>query len=689
MEWLKHTKHSGLPKNQRHLFGIRNKLIGSFLILVFLTLVVSFSSILILGKIEHEQTQTRDHALPELSHAINLKTIVQAVIQIQGIVDAQAQSRADVHSMLGAYQKQYQQITESVHLSESILAAMDSLFEVTRQYLAQAQKLEQLHTDYHQKEIEIQSVLQTIERDALNIFDLSNRDSKGVIISVSMDADSQVSSAVTIEKLNTLSTVYLGTMKWSLDVINAASSVGQSIQNLGLLTNLDDIAAASKRLNGVFRNLRTVYKDALDENHENQIEKSYRVLNGYLGRKSNELFTDLKLELAQAETNRQTLISQITELSSQVSSLIDNHYNTTSNAVSDSAVEMVGQITNMKGFLYWIGFIGLVLAVLLMLYVHYGIVKRLVHLAVLSKNIAEGEGDLTQRLKIQNTDELAYLAHYINLFIEKVQKIVQEIADDAHELANSSEELSASSTEVQNTSKDITQAINDEADAVLESSTTINELIQGLGIMFEKIKKVQNSANEAGQIASRGNEIVMLTNTTMGRIGEYAKKIEEVNRVITDISNKTNLLSLNAAIEAAKAGELGKGFAVVADEVRSLAEQSASSVYEIQKLVNDNNQCVKEGMAVIQNTETILSQIINYVTSISNGLNQISGDIGMQEQGFYSVSQQVDSIASLSDSNSSSIQQMDIALSENVKTINNLSLLADTLTQKLQLFKVE
>ncbi len=676
-------------KQKEPVFGIRIKLIGSFMILILLNLIFAFSSITVLETIGQKQAQIRDRALPDLSDAVTLKTIVQNLIQIQDIVDSRSKPSDEIQHLIGEYHVQYEQTAGLTALDENIMQAMDSLFQLTHQYLQQASQLQALSQISSDQEQEIALLLKSIEQDAVNIFDLTNRDSKAVITLVSIDADLKKYTSGTLERLNGLSTISLGTMKWSLDVINAANSVSKAIQNLKLLTKVEEIELASKRLNGLFRNLRAVYRDALVDAHEAVIQQSYQKLKPHLALRAENSVGKRKLRIASAQHNRSELIEKITQLSSDVSTLIVHYYDGKSVNVSDSVVEMAENITQTKHVVYLVSLISFVLAVLLMVYMNYGIIKRIVNLAELSRSISEGGGDLTQRLKIQNQDELAYLAHYINLFIEKVQKIVQEISYDAHVLASSSEELSSSSTEIKYTSRSITQAINDEADAVQNSSTTISSLIESQGKMFEKIKTVQFSANEAGQIASYGNEIVVLTNNTMTKIETHTKKIEGVIQVITEIARKTNLLAVNATIEAAKAGNMGRGLSVVADEVRHLAERSKESVIEIKKLVDENNNYVQEGVKVIKETEDILSRIIEYVIHISEDLNQVSKEISSQEQGFHSVSKQVHSISCLSDSNSSSIRQMDVALSETVRTINDLSVLAETINQKLHLFKVE
>ena len=308
---------------------------------------------------------------------------------------------------------------------------------------------------------------------------------------------------------------------------------------------------------------------------------------------------------------------------------------------------------------------------------------------LLLKDIASGEGDLTQRLSFSGKDEIGQLSHWFNLFVEKLQTLIQEIQSDSESLATSSEELSYNATEIKTTSADISKLILNESTSISESHQTIEVMVKALQSMFERIKEIQSEAGQSENTAVQGIDTIKAMNEKMGKIEQSSQKIEGVIDVITNISSQTNLLSLNAAIEAAKAGEQGKGFAVVAAEVRSLATKSHSSVAEISKLIEASKTSVREGSEGIQQTHELLDFIINQVRQIATKLNGLTSNISSLEERTNEVSQTIEEISEASESNSSAVMQLSQAIEESNHTTDGLRQLAEELSDKVKRFKVQ
>lgn len=304
------------------------------------------------------------------------------------------------------------------------------------------------------------------------------------------------------------------------------------------------------------------------------------------------------------------------------------------------------------------------------------------------KQIASVGGDLTQRMDERGSNELSDLAKAFNTFIHKVQVIIKEIQSYTEPLASSSEELSSSTNLMSQTANEINKAIIDENTAVQQGNTTTKAMTESLEIMFNSIKTIQAEASTSRKVAEHGGDVIEKTITTMKDIDGNTQKISGVVGVITEIANQTNLLSLNAAIEAAKAGDSGKGFAVVAEEVRSLAEKSAQQVVEIRGLVDVTQGSVKNGSQVIEEIQQVFTEIQTGATKVLTNVTEVTDDMAHQEQAIQKVAGGMHLIAQLSEENTVSVQELSRTLDETDTTTAELSQLAEKIFDTIKVFNV-
>ncbi|BDU72818.1 methyl-accepting chemotaxis protein [Mesoterricola silvestris] len=297
--------------------------------------------------------------------------------------------------------------------------------------------------------------------------------------------------------------------------------------------------------------------------------------------------------------------------------------------------------------------------------------------------------DLNQRLDADGQDEIAGLARAFNGFQDHLGGIIRSIQGASAQVATLAGQLVAGAGETQRATDQVASGSEQQRGAMDQASAAIHQLSASVEQVARTVEEALVRAASAQSEAALGTGYGRETADAMEGIQQAMERIVSAVRVIQEIANQTNLLSLNAAIEAAKAGELGKGFAVVAEEVRKLAERSAGSAREIEALIAHTREIVGTGAAKVAGTSAALERILVEVSTLARQMEEIDLASREQAKAGNDIAHQTEGVRATSEQNAAGAVELAATVQETISHLSDLAKVSDRLAQEASVFNQE
>jgi methyl-accepting chemotaxis protein len=298
------------------------------------------------------------------------------------------------------------------------------------------------------------------------------------------------------------------------------------------------------------------------------------------------------------------------------------------------------------------------------------------------------EGNLTVTAEVDSADEIGQLGTSLNHALGQIRHSIQEVAQASATVASGATELSASAEQMMATTSEMAkggETLHTVTDSV---ASAVTQFLASVEQVAGNVRLSVEQAGKAVAATAAGAKGGKATGQRMERVKGATQNISKAILVIQEIAQQTNLLSLNAAIEAAKAGEKGKGFAVVAEEVRKLAERSRQATVDIEKLVNETHEAVEQSASAVLATCDHMDAIHSNISSIASHVGEIGTATTEQSSTGNEIAKRMHESAREVGRNATATQQLSATVQEITRTASDLALVSDRMALAVAQFQV-
>lgn len=404
------------------------------------------------------------------------------------------------------------------------------------------------------------------------------------------------------------------------ETLNSAVSAGE----------IDMIAAADENAEKMRGLVADIYE--LEPNRKGEVEDLKLQFNNYYkaARGLTEGMITGNIDFSQLNNKVEEMGSLQAKLKANLQGFRDESHSLFTSNISDS-------ISKAQSALNVGAVIALIITVVLVavsMYITSSVTSNISRIVESLKEIASGDGDLTKRIRQTTEDEIGDLVYWFNSFIEKLQSIIKDVVESIEPLASTSKELGSLAHESEHVS-------SEQLESTVSVNRSMNEMFESLNENASNTANAAEAASYANEQAQNGHGIVKDTIKTINDLAEEVAKAGEtihqleadtanvgaILDVIQGIASQTNLLALNAAIEAARAGEHGRGFAVVADEVRTLASRTQESTEEIHSVIDQLQKTARVISEVMAAGQSKAEQSVTQASDAGNSLEAITARV--------------------------------------------------------------